>query len=351
MLNCCILSSNQVMKPMLERKRRARINRCLDELKELMSAALASEGENLTKLEKADVLELTVRHLHQLHREGELTLAAAASGLFGAPLRSGGASGGGAQPVPALDRRRYQGGFLACAQQVASYVMKTPGLEPGLGQRLLAHLAHCSAQISADSGASAPTAGVMHPSVMPLMAPESPSPSPFVLPLSHLVAHPATPTDYSGAHPARQYAITAQLQLYRHPQPLASCESAPHSGARHVSPHAAPEADRSDDDSGAGSPLKRRYSPDPCSIAHVPKKRYTHLKFDGADDTADAPAASPPPPSLPEASTPPTPPSPAPPTSGCYVVESRIVQLSPEASSADAPPADAKDADCMWRPW
>ena len=28
------------MKPMLERKRRARINRCLDELKELMTGAL-----------------------------------------------------------------------------------------------------------------------------------------------------------------------------------------------------------------------------------------------------------------------------------------------------------------------
>ncbi len=37
-----------------------------------MSAALAAEGENLTKLEKADVLELTVRHLHQLHRDGDI---------------------------------------------------------------------------------------------------------------------------------------------------------------------------------------------------------------------------------------------------------------------------------------
>merc|ERR1712071_728493 len=64
----------KITKPLLERQRRARINRCLDELKELMSAALASEGENLTKLEKADVLDLTVRHLPQLHREGELTL-------------------------------------------------------------------------------------------------------------------------------------------------------------------------------------------------------------------------------------------------------------------------------------
>lgn len=44
----------KVMKPMLERKRRARINRCLDELKELMVSALQSEGENVSKLEKGE---------------------------------------------------------------------------------------------------------------------------------------------------------------------------------------------------------------------------------------------------------------------------------------------------------
>ena len=51
------------MKPLLERKRRARINKCLDELKEIMTAALTSQGENVSKLEKADILELTVNHL------------------------------------------------------------------------------------------------------------------------------------------------------------------------------------------------------------------------------------------------------------------------------------------------
>ncbi|KAJ8972254.1 hypothetical protein NQ317_014619 [Molorchus minor] len=64
----------KVMKPMLERKRRARINRCLDELKELMVTALQSEGENVSKLEKADILELTVRHLHSLKRQHQLVL-------------------------------------------------------------------------------------------------------------------------------------------------------------------------------------------------------------------------------------------------------------------------------------
>ena len=43
----------KVMKPLIERKRRARINSCLDELKDLMVYALQSEGESISKLEKA----------------------------------------------------------------------------------------------------------------------------------------------------------------------------------------------------------------------------------------------------------------------------------------------------------
>jgi hairy-and-enhancer-of-split protein len=45
----------KVMKPLLERKRRARINRCLDELKELMVSCLQNEGENVAKLEKVSI--------------------------------------------------------------------------------------------------------------------------------------------------------------------------------------------------------------------------------------------------------------------------------------------------------
>ena len=46
----------QIMKPLLERKRRARINKCLDELKDIMTVALQAQGENVSKLEKADIL-------------------------------------------------------------------------------------------------------------------------------------------------------------------------------------------------------------------------------------------------------------------------------------------------------
>ena len=69
----------------MERQRRARINRCLDELKELMTDALAAEQReaSIGKLEKADVLELTVRHLQKLRRERILASnMAGASGRF-----------------------------------------------------------------------------------------------------------------------------------------------------------------------------------------------------------------------------------------------------------------------------
>merc|ERR1711910_123678 len=60
----------KVMKPLLERKRRARINKCLDDIKDLLIDSLQTEsGESITKLEKADVLELTLKHLQELRRQ------------------------------------------------------------------------------------------------------------------------------------------------------------------------------------------------------------------------------------------------------------------------------------------
>lgn len=59
----------KVMKPMLERKRRARINKCLDELKDLMVATFEAQGEHITRLEKADILELTVNFLIRLKEQ------------------------------------------------------------------------------------------------------------------------------------------------------------------------------------------------------------------------------------------------------------------------------------------
>ena len=108
----------KVMKPMLERKRRARINKCLDELKDLMVHALQHEGESITKLEKADVLELTVRHLRKLKRQQMLALN------------------------PGLDLDRFHAGYTACATEVNRCLtsMSGGGVDLTVSTRLLTHL-------------------------------------------------------------------------------------------------------------------------------------------------------------------------------------------------------------------
>ncbi|XP_067268614.1 hairy-related 3 [Pseudorasbora parva] len=55
----------KVSKPLMEKKRRARINKCLNQLKSLLES-VCSNNIRKRKLEKADILELTVKHLRHL---------------------------------------------------------------------------------------------------------------------------------------------------------------------------------------------------------------------------------------------------------------------------------------------
>lgn len=57
-------------KPLMEKKRRARINDSLEALKEILlkNTVAITQGTRPTKLEKADILEMTVRYLKVLHK-------------------------------------------------------------------------------------------------------------------------------------------------------------------------------------------------------------------------------------------------------------------------------------------
>ena len=89
----------KIMKPLLERKRRARINGCLDELKELMEYLGADSGQRMQRLEKADVLEVTVNHLRNLKANGQLNANESLSGSS-----------------------TFRSGYSACAGEVASFI-------------------------------------------------------------------------------------------------------------------------------------------------------------------------------------------------------------------------------------
>ncbi|KAK9876957.1 hypothetical protein WA026_015991 [Henosepilachna vigintioctopunctata] len=71
-----VSESRKIRKPLMEKKRRARINDSLETLKQILldSKTLLKEGtsrkngQRTAKLEKADILEMTVRYLQHLHQ-------------------------------------------------------------------------------------------------------------------------------------------------------------------------------------------------------------------------------------------------------------------------------------------
>uniref|UniRef100_A0A182SBY2 BHLH domain-containing protein n=1 Tax=Anopheles maculatus TaxID=74869 RepID=A0A182SBY2_9DIPT len=129
-------------KPLMEKRRRARINQSLAILKALIleSTVKNKSGDGQTKhskLEKADILELTVRHF-QRHRNLD---------------------------SPGIDK--YRAGYTDCAREVARY-LATPEPPPlpsvptltdaGSKARLLRHLDNCIAEIDTEICPKATTA-------------------------------------------------------------------------------------------------------------------------------------------------------------------------------------------------
>ncbi|XP_076054326.1 uncharacterized protein LOC143033012 [Oratosquilla oratoria] len=185
----------RVMKPLLERKRRARINRCLDELRDLLVAALQAEGETVTRLEKADILEMTVRHVRRLNQRRRLL-----------PQQGG--------RDPRQDTIKFQQGFVAAAQQVHSFLLTTSTLEPTVSSRLLTHLNTCA---SAMTGVP-----VSSPASVVGSAPVAPAPRPSV-PQPAI----AKPTPIAAASAVRSPRHSPQHQQQQPPLVMPSRSSPP----------------------------------------------------------------------------------------------------------------------------
>ncbi|XP_012269110.2 protein hairy [Athalia rosae] len=108
-------------KPIMEKRRRARINQCLDELKSLILEAMKKDPARHSKLEKADILEMTVKHLQTVQRQ-QLTTAVATD--------------------PAV-LTKFRSGFSECATEVSRYVSHLENVDPVVRQRLVSHLNSC----------------------------------------------------------------------------------------------------------------------------------------------------------------------------------------------------------------
>ena len=138
----------KVMKPLLERKRRARINKCLDDLKDLMVYALKTEGD--AKLEKADILELTVRHMEKLKAQNALGLT-----------------------PQATYAGKFRAGYSRCAQEVINFVSECPREQSSVHDRLVSHLSQCVHALE-----SLPSSAAVVPAVSPPAEPALRYPEP-----------------------------------------------------------------------------------------------------------------------------------------------------------------------------
>ncbi|XP_068160230.1 transcription factor HES-2-like [Antennarius striatus] len=86
----------KTLKPLLEKRRRARINDSLSHLKSLILPLVGKDNARYSKLEKADILEMTVRFLRDLPSS---------------PIKDSADS--------------YREGYKACLQRVSALIPKT----------------------------------------------------------------------------------------------------------------------------------------------------------------------------------------------------------------------------------
>ncbi|XP_022048709.1 hairy-related 8.2 [Acanthochromis polyacanthus] len=104
----------KLRKPLIERKRRERINNCLDQLKETVIGAFRLDQ---SKLEKADILEMTVKHLQNI-QNNKLS-----------------------DPTLGLEaQQRYSTGYIQCMHEVHNMLLTCDWMDKTLGSRLLNHL-------------------------------------------------------------------------------------------------------------------------------------------------------------------------------------------------------------------
>lgn len=160
-------------KPIMEKRRRARINESLGQLKTLILDALKKDSSRHSKLEKADILEMTVKHLRNLQRVQMTAALTADPSVLG----------------------KYRAGFNECMNEVTRFLSTCEGVNTEVRTRLLGHLSSCLGQIVAMNYQQPP------PSSQPLHVQLSSPPvasAPVPMPCKMTTAEAVSPKVFQG---------------------------------------------------------------------------------------------------------------------------------------------------------
>uniref|UniRef100_A0A667WZD4 Hes related family bHLH transcription factor with YRPW motif like n=1 Tax=Myripristis murdjan TaxID=586833 RepID=A0A667WZD4_9TELE len=218
----------------IEKRRRDRINHSLSELRRLVPSAFEKQGSS--KLEKAEILQMTVDHLKLLHAMG-------GKGYFDARAL-------------AVDYRTL--GFRECVGEVVRYLSSLEGGTESpdpIGARLVSHLSHCASELDPLLLQSPPTSALPFPpwqwaASFPQMSASSPASSSPPFPggrreLALLGSYPS-PTSLrlaplagcqQGAHPLMAPAALATVRRVPSLPPSPALAPSPAHRATQPSPH------------------------------------------------------------------------------------------------------------------
>ena len=111
-------------KPLMEKRRRERINRSLNELKNILLEALRRDTTSCSKLEKADILEMTVRYLHSTKTANGYPFPGSQNPV----------------PNPAELQSRYTSGYSHCRDQTERILSQCPELSEESRKKILSQI-------------------------------------------------------------------------------------------------------------------------------------------------------------------------------------------------------------------
>ncbi|KAG7163464.1 deadpan-like 1 [Homarus americanus] len=112
---------------------------------DLVSKIDTRRPSRYSKLEKADILEMTVRHVQTLHRH-EVTA--------GGRLVGGGRVMGGGKTMGSDEKAKYRAGFIQCAVEVTKYLSNMNGVPNDLHNKVISHLNSVSNSVTSCPGAT-----------------------------------------------------------------------------------------------------------------------------------------------------------------------------------------------------
>ncbi|KAF0296511.1 Enhancer of split mgamma protein [Amphibalanus amphitrite] len=112
----------KLMKPLMERKRRARMNLCIEEIRDLISGQLSGPGPRaprdddlVSRMDKAEVLELAVKHIHKQLMSSR-------------------------RPDPYTEVKMFHQGYMSARAVINDYLQSSQETDPAVLHRLNSHL-------------------------------------------------------------------------------------------------------------------------------------------------------------------------------------------------------------------